>query len=193
MQLVEKHVIKANNSFFAAIDEAAFAAKNLYNLANYTIRQNFFETGIVYSFPEMNKLLRTSDVYKALPAKVSQQVLRLLDKNWKSFGKAKAEWKKNPEKFLGRPALPKYKDKEKGRNILVYTIQAISKPLLKIDQIRFSGLPVAIKTKQKEIAQVRVVPKSIHYVIEVVYNVEPVDFGLDKSLVAGIDLGSLSD
>jgi len=38
--LVEQHVIKANDPRFEAIDAAAFAAKNLYNLSNYTIRQS---------------------------------------------------------------------------------------------------------------------------------------------------------
>jgi len=39
MQLVEQHVIKPNSPHWQAIDDAAFAAKNLYNLANYTVRQ----------------------------------------------------------------------------------------------------------------------------------------------------------
>jgi len=35
-------------------------------------------------------------------------------------------------KFLGRPALPKYKDKQAGRNVLTYTDQAISRKLLRV-------------------------------------------------------------
>ena len=35
-----------------------------------------------------------------------------------------------PEKFLARPKLPKYKHKTKGRNLLAYTKQAISKTQL---------------------------------------------------------------
>lgn len=41
MQLVERHVINRNDTRFPLIDAAAFAAKNLYNAANYIVRQSF--------------------------------------------------------------------------------------------------------------------------------------------------------
>jgi hypothetical protein len=40
--LVEQHIIRENDPRFALIDAAAFAAKNLYNKALYTVRQSFF-------------------------------------------------------------------------------------------------------------------------------------------------------
>jgi putative transposase len=45
MQLVEQHVISPRDLRFAPIDAAAFAAKNLYNLANYLVRQSFIWEG----------------------------------------------------------------------------------------------------------------------------------------------------
>src|SRR5205085_12252589 len=129
-QLVEQHVIKRTDSRYQAIDEAAFTSKNLYNAANYVIRQAFIHEGIYLRYEEMHTRMKSHEAYKALPRKVSQQVLRLLHKNWVSFFKAIAAWKTDPSQFLGRPCLPKYKDKQQGRNILVYTIQAISKPAL---------------------------------------------------------------
>jgi putative transposase len=42
--LIEQHVIKATDPRFDEIDAAAFAAKNLYNLGNYTIRQSWLGT-----------------------------------------------------------------------------------------------------------------------------------------------------
>jgi hypothetical protein len=41
MQLVEQHIISKADSCYEAIDAAAFASKNLYNLANYHMRQAF--------------------------------------------------------------------------------------------------------------------------------------------------------
>jgi putative transposase len=41
MQLVEQHVIRKADSRYAAIDQAACASKDLYNAANYTVRQAF--------------------------------------------------------------------------------------------------------------------------------------------------------
>ncbi len=39
MQLVEQHLIRRSDPRYAAIDQAAFASKNLYNQATYQIRQ----------------------------------------------------------------------------------------------------------------------------------------------------------
>lgn len=144
MQLVEQHVIKQTDSRYQAIDQAAFASKNLYNAANYIIRQSFIHEKVYLCYEEMHSRMKLHEAFKALPRKVSQQVLRLLHKNWVSFFKAIEVWKVDPSQFLGRPKLPKYKDKQQGRNILVYTIQAISKKGLKSGSVQPSGLPSAV-------------------------------------------------
>lgn len=189
MQLVEQHIIDRSHPYFAEIDLAAFASKNLYNLANYTIRQEFITNGNWLRYDVLASILKTSDAYRALPAKVAQWVLKMLDKNWQSFFAAIKEYKVNPGKFLGCPKLPQYKNKESGRNLLVYTIQAISSKLLRIGQVKLSGLNVFIKTEKQNIDQVRIVPRKNHYVVEIVHTVEEEQKDLDYTLVAGIDLG----
>ena len=125
MQLVEQHIITRADRRFAAIDRAAFASKNLYNAANYKLRQCCIFQGVYLSSPEMHQRMKDHEAYKALPAEVAQQVLRVLDKNWQSFFAALEAWREDPSKFLGRPRLPRYKDKQTGRNLLVYTLQAL--------------------------------------------------------------------
>jgi putative transposase len=195
MQLAERHIIKSTENRFVEIDELAFKSKNLYNAANYIIRQSFVHGWGYINYNEMNRLMKYHQAYKELPAKVSQQILMILDKNWKSFFEAVKAYKNEPTKFSGRPKLPKYKDKVKGRNILVYTIQAISSKQLKKGIIKLSGTNISIKTlvKPEEICQIRLVPKCDSYVIEVIYNAdtEP-ESTLEenpKKLVASIDLG----
>jgi putative transposase len=95
----------------------------------------------------MNRLMKYHQAYKALPAKVSQQILMILDKNWKSFFEAVKAYKADDSKFTGRPKRPLYKDKAKGRNILIYTIQAISSKQLKKGIIKLSGTEILINTK----------------------------------------------
>jgi putative transposase len=190
MQLVEQHVIKKSDPRFGPIDQESFAAKNLYNKANYVIRQAFIAEGKYISYTRMDKQMQGTDEYRALPAKVSQQVLRSLDKAWKSFFAAMREWREHPEKFLGRPKLPGYKDKQKGRYLLTYTIQAISKKALRQGIIEFSKLPVQIQTEHQNINQVRIVPRKGFYRVEVVYSVEPEpNSELDPGLFAGVDIG----
>ena len=192
MQLVERHVINKNHKHYQEIDRLSFLSKNLYNAANYLVRQEFIKHGKFLNYNSIQKALQNGIDYKALPAKVSQQILMGLDKNWQSFFQSvKAYWK-HPELFLGRPNLPNYKDKVKGRNLLVYTIQAIGKKALKSKQLICpSQTSVEIKTsiKSEAVAQVRIIPKLNHYVVEVIYKQAIYDSGLDKSNVAGIDLG----
>ena len=190
MQLTERHIIKSTEHRFAQIDELAFKSKNLYNAANYVIRQNFIYGWGYVNYNEMNRLIKFHEAYKALPAKVSQQILMILDKNWKSFFEAVKAYKVDSSKFTGRPKLPKYKDKVKGRNILVYTIQAISSKLFKKGIIKLSGTDFSIKTKVNpdRICQVRLVPKCDSYVIEVIYD-EQESTASDDNFVASIDLG----
>jgi putative transposase len=189
MRLVEQHVIDRADPRFAIIDEAAFKSKNLYNAALYEIRQAFIHEGKYPTYNEMDHRMQSHEAYKALPAKVSQQVLILLDNNWTAFFEAREAYEKDPSKFTGRPKLPKYKHKTEGRNILVYTIQAISKKGLKHGLVQPSMLSISVKTKQKDISQVRIVPRNSYYVIEVIYSKEPVHANVDPSFCVGIDLG----
>ena len=193
MQLVEQHIIDRKDPRFASIDVAAFKSKNLYNAALYEMRQAFIHEGTYLTYNETDKRMQSHEAYQALPAKVSQQILMLLDKNWKSFKEAREAYEEAPSKFTGRPHLPKYKHKQEGRNILIYTVQAISrgKNGLKRGIIKPSMLPISVKTKQdpKHIDQVRIVPRNGYYVIEVVYTKEPVQANIDPSFCVGIDLG----
>ena len=202
MRLTERHIIKSGHSLYKEIDAVCFLAKNLYNKANYIIRQEFISTSkekkaglrehanwIRYN--ELQKQLqRDKDFdYYQLPTKVSQHILMTLDKNWKSFFASIREWKKNPQKYLGRPSLPKYKHKTKGRGLLVYTIQAISKKGLKKGMVCLSGTTITVPTRQKDIQQARIVPGNGYYVIEIIYKKEVNDLKLNKEYIAGLDLG----
>jgi putative transposase len=189
MQLVEQHVINRHDPRYSVIDEAAFKSKNLYNAALYEIRQAFIHEGKYLNYNEMNRRMQSHEAYKALPAKVSQQVLTLLGKNWTAFFEAREAYEEDPSKFTGRPKLPKYKHKTEGRNILVYTVQALSKPAMRDGLIRPSGLPITIETEHTVVDQVRIVPRNGHYVVEVIYTKEPVQANVDPSFCVGIDLG----
>ncbi len=189
MQLVEQHCIHKSDPRYEAIDRAAFASKNLYNLANYHVRQSFIFEGKYLGFAEIFHLVKKSEAYQALPAKVANDVLRLLDQNWQGFFAAIKEWNIHPEKFLGRPALPKYKDKQHGRNILIYDIQALSKKGLKQGLIQPSKLGISIPTQQRNVKQARIVPRHGHYVVEVVYTRQETAADVDPALMASVDIG----
>ena len=163
-----------------------FLSKNLYNVALYHIRQYYKETGKYLTY---NKLAKTlSDLnnldYRAMPyAQSAQQVLRQIDNQYKAFYVALKSKKMQGKKVR----LPKYKDKENGRNIFVYTNQGA----------KVSNGAVYLKTKQEtlsfnivadKIQQVRLVPRANHIVVEIIYN-KKCEAKQDNNRYASIDLG----
>src|SRR5260370_16561324 len=121
----------------------------------------------------MDKGIEASGSYKAVPAKVSQQVVVLLDKNWTAFFEARAAYEQDPSKFTGRPRLPKYKHKQEGRNILVYTAQALSQPAMRDGLIRPSGLPITVKTDHTVVAQLPFFPPTASSLFSAIYSKNP--------------------
>jgi putative transposase len=106
--------------------------------------------------------------------------------------KSLKEWKKHPEKYTGKPKIPGYKHKEKGRNILIYDKQALGKRVFKkTGRLVPSGLPIEIETKiaWEALDQVRIVPRTDGYVVEVVYQKAAQQADVDPTAVAAIDLG----
>ena len=189
MQLTDRHMIKKTHPNWAECDQLAFCSKNLFNYANYQIRQSFIWQGKFIPYATLASEIKESEPYRSLPSKVAQQTLKRLDESWRSFFAALTEWKENPSKFFGRPKLPKYKDKEKGRSVVTYTTQAISRKWLKKGWIHLSQTNIFVKVIHTNLACVRLVPKCDHYVIEVVYHQEEKDYELDQSRIASIDLG----
>lgn len=195
MTLTERHVINKNNSLYPFLDDLCFKAKNLYNATVYRIRQEYFTNkkylGYYILQGEFQNL--SNPDYRALPAHAAQQVMRLVDQNFKAFFAAKKAYYNNSSGFTGRPKLPKYLDKD-GRFVVNCAFgNGISKKVLKKEEkIRIIGTNVdLVKTKQnlENIKQVRIVPKGNWICIEVIYEIPDVTPLKDNRRYAAIDLG----
>ena len=81
----------------------AFLSKNILNMANYIVRQEFINKCYYLNYNKVQKLLQSGADYQAIPAKVYQQVLIILDKNWLSFFQAIRAYNECPSKFKSRP------------------------------------------------------------------------------------------
>jgi transposase, IS605 orfB family len=186
MYLTERHIIKDNKE----LDEACFKSKNLYNRAMYLVRQHYFNTKEYFDYFKVHNFLvdsKDSDYY-SLPTDVSNQTLRLLDKNFKSFFSLLK--KKNKGSYDKPVKLPKYLEKD-GRNIVVYIKRSLSKVYLRKGLIKLSKLNILIPTKVKEseLVEVRILPRNNHHIVEVVYKVEDKETKIDNNRYASVDLG----
>ena len=196
MKRVECHRLKPSSPFYAMLREFCHRSKNLYNHGNYLIRQTFIEDGKWLRYGEVDRLLKAdkdSPDYREMPtAQTAQQTLRLLDKNWISFFAAIKDWKAHPEKYKGRPKLPKYKAKD-GYFPLVLTNQNCK---LKDGVIRFprtfQGFTVkAIFASQPDAVfkQARIIPHGGEIDLELVYELPKVEEKDDNGKYAAIDIG----
>ena len=189
---VEQHQIKRNNPIWKLIDDLCFKSKNVYNCANYIIRQEFINNHKWIKYNELDKLMQQQECYYELGSQCSQQTLKILDKNWKSFFVAIKDWGKHPEKYLGRPKLPKYKNVNNGRFILT-----LSNIQFRIEEecLFFSWKPLKplnnlIKANvHGKLLQVRFIPKGDKYILEIVYQIDVPEVILESKNIIGIDIG----
>ena len=188
MQLVEKHIISRQHKFWKECDYLALQSKHLYNAATYIQRQYFFETKKYYNSIDIYHQTKNLEAYRYLPTKVSKQIVRRVSEAWNSWLAALKDWSKHQGKYLGQPKMPGYKHKERGRNVVIYPIDAISKPALTKGIVKLSQSNIQLPTKAKDVDQIRIVPKLNHYVIEVVYTVNESVKSTGK-YSAGVDLG----
>ena len=189
---VEQHRINKNHPMFEIIDDLAFKSKNVYNYGNYVIRQEFINNNNWIRYEDLSKQIKHSDCFMALGSNSAQMTLRILDKTWKSFFVAIKDWSSNPEKYLGRPKLPKYKDKNKGRFAVVLTnVQTkIINGYLYFSFRKLQQFNNIIKTNIiDKLLQTRFIPNGGEYILELVYEKEIKQHIKNPKNIIGIDLG----
>ena len=186
MILTESHIFNTTSE----LDELTFKCKNLYNRANYIIRNEFINNGNYLSKFDMFKISKDLDEYKALPVRISRGVLRTLDGNWKSFFTCIKKWKTNKEVFKGKPNLPKYLPKN-GKFTALFYETAILKETKKKKGVGLSTLKMRLSVKTtNKIIEIQVVPiKNNKYKINIVYDYKQEKLKVDNNQYCGIDLG----
>jgi len=184
MKLTETIQVKHSQE----LSELCHLAKNLYNLANWYFRQDFFNLNNFLSYYDLDFILKNKQAYQNLPSQTSQQILKYVNRNWKSYFKALKEYKKDFKKFKRKPKIPKYK-KKNGESVVIFTNQQCK---IKHGYLHFPKRVhlKPIKTRITErLKEVRIIPLGIRYKVEIVYEKEEKDLGLDKAHILSIDLG----
>ena len=189
--LTEKHIIKPNHRFYYEIDHICWLSKNLFNYANFYIRQKYFnKEPNPHQLFDLYQYVKQSNDYIALPRKVSNGTIQNLILCWKSYFSLLK--KKKNKQYNKRVEIIKYKPiKEKGRYITRYDCQSFSMKELRKGYILLSGTKIKFKTNQELglVKEVRLIPKGNYYVIEVIYKKKKENLNLNKQNVISIDLG----
>lgn len=206
---VESYFVGPNHDAWSSCDSICWNAKNLRNYANYIIRQEYIKNKKYLNYFATKKKLKElkPDCFVKFPAKLGQRILMELDQNWKSYFAAIREYRKNPQKFLGKPKIPGYKDSKYGRTCVTFDTQRISIVALRENLLKLSSLDFLIRLRlfeevdsdgvvsynyDKNLKEVSIVPKNDGYLIIVKYldieKVEKIE-NVKENFSAGIDLG----
>lgn len=114
MYLVCKQQVKLTKKEYLILRELCHISKNLYNQALYEIRQEYFKDKRYLNYYDTVKILQGTENYSLLQAQVSQQTLKIVDENFKSF------FALIKKKYKAR--IPKYLDKDGFFKLCIPTV-----------------------------------------------------------------------
>jgi putative transposase len=171
--LTASYRIAADDARWQALDRMAWLSKNIYNAANYLLRQAFFKdrkAGIERDAEKRNwasylnyaflyREVRKSypQDYYALPKRVANETVKLLLQDWTSYDNAHANWEIEPHKYLGEPRIPRYKQRaDAGRCETTWEKTAIHKGVYRQKGlISLSGCAVLLETGEHLYQRIR--------------------------------------
>ena len=184
MNFVERHIVRDNR-----FEDVCHKSGLLYNYVLYQVRQGIFSGNYLKEYDISTKLGKENQFdFRNLPCNVSQQVVKQVFQNIKSWIKLKKDYEKNPSKYDSRPKIPKYK-KGRKQNMLVFTTVTCRVKNGYIHFIKNIVKPIKTNIGENKLCQVRIIPQATCYVVEVVYEKKENDLNLNKSNILSIDLG----
>lgn len=185
VQRVERHILKPSPELRVLCHNA----KNLYNYTNYLMRQAYFRGERIPSAYELIKQFTKDDQpdYRSLPAKTSQQIIKLVGSTWNSFLQIVKDYHNHPKKYLAQPRPPRYKKKD-GLYVVIFTNQQAKLKDRKVVFPQATQLP-PLPTHVSQLNQVRIVPLPTVFAVEVVHTKEVTLADVHPDNILAIDLG----
>lgn len=201
MYLTASIHVKPTHLLYALLDEYAFLCKNLFNVVTYYQRQAFFSSRQTFNAFTLIKRFtqeKQSD-YKAIPAKIAQQIVKQVTQNFQSFWASIKSYRQDKSKFKSNPKPPKYLHKTKGRANIILTKQAVSKRdwhkgLLTLSSYFDTPLSFSLGKLQnmipyEQVQEVKVVRIANGYDIRIAYKVVEPEPKSDNQRYLSVDLG----
>ena len=185
---VKQQLNNLSKDEYFVLRELCHVSKNLYNQALYEIRQEYFKSKKYLNYYDICKRLQGTENYSFLQAQVSQQTLKAVDENFKSFfGLIKKKMKAR---------IPKYLDKDGFFKLTIPTV-SIKNGKIQLPYSRQYAkehnkiyLKVPSVLKGKEVKQVWIIPRqnARFFEVQYIYKAEPKEKKPIKNALA-IDLG----
>ena len=199
---VQSNVIRGlTKAQYNLLREMCRYSNNLYNVALYTIRQHYFNTKQFLTYENNYHRCKTNENYGLLQAGISQQIMKVVDRSFKSFFNLLKKCKVRDYRYHD-VNIPHYRPKGGMFNLIMSTNAFVVKNgYLYVPMSRnFRALHPDVKEikisfperlTDKTIKEVHILPfnSGRYFKIQYVYEVEQEDMHVDKNNILSIDLG----
>lgn len=203
---VETHQIKEGTSFYGWAVQECSLNTSLYNRTLYILRQAF--SGKHENIPEYTDIIRKEkfisvfdlitrmrklndkDFRSLLKDNEAAQTVKKCAESFSTWFRPLNSYKKNPQKFTGKPRMPRYKKEANGDKLFSVAFSYNDAKIQKDGTINIrKDFKLPIKTKLTSLQELRLVPKQGCIEIQIFYKtkISPVD--LDYNKAVGIDIG----
>lgn len=199
---VQSNVIRGlSKQQYTLLKEMCHYSNNLYNVALYNIRQHYFNTKKFLTYESNYHECKTNENYGLLQAGISQQIMKVVDRSFKSFFNLIKKCKRGDYRYHD-VNIPHYRKKGGMFNLIMSTNAfTVKNGFLYVSMSRdFRALHPDVKEikitfpkrlEDKVIKEVRILPCSNGKVFKVQYVYEVLEevLNLDKDNALAIDLG----
>ena len=188
MKTMTQHIKDLTSAEFEELSRMTYESRKLYNSALYIVKCHFEETNRYLGFLPLYHIIKTNEHYKNLNSKIAQQIIRLVDKNFRAFFALLA--KKKRGEYTQPIHAPQYLPKD-SKYLLVLPNDQISLINNKLKITKNLRIPFSYKINGT-IKQIIIKPHRINkfYTMYIQYDETPItDPELDKQNCLAIDLG----
>ena len=199
--LTQKNRLKLGSAKLEIVKQLSYYSARLYNVGLYSVRQYYFNNNAYLNYAKNYHECKDNENYKLLLSDTSQQILRIVDRNFKSFfGLLKL---KSQGKYTEKITMPKYKKQDELMNITIqgrsarirkgYVIIGLSKAFREKHNPPFKELKFKLPKNitADKLQEVRILPvfNGKEFDIEFVYKKEFEPISVDKDNYLSIDMG----
>ena len=201
MYLTQSNVIRSlSKEEYKMLREMCQYSNNLYNVALYNIRQYFFQEKKFLQYEENYHVCKENENYRLLQAGVSQQILKVVDRSFKSFFNL-VKKAKNGEYRFKDINIPHYQEKGGLFNLILSTNAIsirdgfltipMSREFSKAHNGKKIRIPFPTRLEGKTVKEVRICPdrRGTYFKIQYCYVQEKEPAAVDTKKVLAIDIG----
>jgi transposase, IS605 OrfB family, central region len=181
---------------YKALRELCILTKNMYNVALYNVRQYYFTEKKFLGYNSNYHICKENENYSMLNSNSAQQIMKVVDRNFKSFFGLIQMAKKGEYQYKDIK-LPKYLPKDGFFNLIFGEFNAskvkFAVPMSPAFKRLYGKVEINIPSnlKGKAIKEVRILPKNNARFFEIqwIYEIQEFQGELDKNNTLAIDLG----